>query len=103
MKVYFKSKKRDCYAEGNYDEKTNQIKIYAGAKLSKMKDEKFRLAKEAQVREDKTLVKDFILQRDIIFKSPSVGAQFIACSSLNGLKVWKTEDGIALGKIIKEK
>lgn len=103
MQVFFKSKKRDCYAKGNYDENTNQIKIYAGAKLSKKKDKKFRLAKEAKVREDDKIVKDLILQKDIIFKSPSVGAQFIACSSLNGLKVWKTEDGIALGKIIKEK
>lgn len=101
MKVYFKSKKRECIANGEYDEKNNKLTIYAGAKLSKFKDEKFRMAKEAEIRYDKKLVKDYILQKDIIFKSPSVAAQFIACSSLNGLKVWKNEDGIPLGKIIK--
>ena len=102
MKVSKKKKKRDCYADGEYDVTTNQLKVFAGAKLSAKKDEKFRLAKEANNRENPEIVKNLILKKDMIFKSPSVAAQFIACSSLNGLKVWKTEDGKPLGISIKE-
>lgn len=101
MKVSFKSKKRDCFANGEYDISNNQLKVFAGAKLSKKKDEKFRLAKEAMIRDNPEMVENSILKKDIVFKSPSVAAQFIACSSLNGLKVWKTEDGKQLGNSIK--
>ena len=103
MNVSFKSKKRNCYASGEYDISTNKLKIFAGAKLSEIKDEKFRLAKEAICREDPEIVENLILKKDIVFKSPSVAAQFIACSSLNGLKVWKTEDGKSLKIFIEGK
>lgn len=92
INVNYKSKKRDCHAEGIFNENDNTLIVKKGAKISIKKDERFRISKEAQKREDKTLFEKNILKNDLKFKSPSVAAQFISGSSLNGLKVWKTED-----------
>lgn len=101
VKVIYKSKKRDCYAEGEFNLNDNTIIIKKGAKISSKIDEKFRISKAAQQREDKTLFNKNILKNDIKFKSPSVAAQFISGSSLNGLKVWKTENKRPLKEYIE--
>lgn len=103
IKVIYKSKKRDCFAEGEFCIEDNTLIVKKGAKLSSKQDEKFRISKAAKKREDKKLIKNNILQEDISFNSPSVAAQFVSGSSLNGLKVWKTEDKSPLKKKIEEK
>ena len=97
IKVTYKSKKRDCYADGEYDKETNTLKVKKGARV----DEKFRISKEAKKRDDTKIIKNNILVTDVIFKSPSVAAQFVSGSSLNGLKVWKTLDKNPLGMSLK--
>lgn len=101
IKVTYKSKKRDCYADGEYDKETNTLKVKKGAKISARVDEKFRISKEAKKRDDTKIIKNNILVTDVIFKSPSVAAQFVSGSSLNGLKVWKTLDKNPLGMSLK--
>lgn len=101
MKVIYKSKKRDCYAEGEFNLEDNTLTIKKGAKISSRLDEKFRISKEAQKRDNKKIIKNNILQEDIQFKSPSVAAQFVSGSSLNGLIVWKTEKKEPLKNVIK--
>lgn len=103
INVSFKSKKRECFAEGIFDEKENTILVKKGAKISIRTDEKFRMSKEARKREDKALFEKNILKKDLKFKSPSIAAQFISGSSLNGLKVWKTEDKRPLKEYLERK
>ena len=71
------------------------------SKISARVDEKFRISKEAKKRDDTKIIKNNILVTDVIFKSPSVAAQFVSGSSLNGLKVWKTLDKNPLGMSLK--
>ena len=67
------------------------------------RDSKFRISKEASKRDDKNLIENLILKQNIKFKSPSVAAQFVSGSSLNGLKVWKTENNESLKKYLERK
>ena len=41
-------------------------------------------------------VKDGILQRDVVFDSPSSAASFVIGGSSNGWSDWKTQDGIPI-------
>ena len=103
IEIFYKSKKRDCYAEGVFNEKNNSVIVKKGAKITKKMDERFRISKEAKKRDDKAIVNNYILKEDILFKSPSVAAQFVSGSSLNGLKVWKTINNRPLKETIERK
>lgn len=102
-KVHYKSKKRECEAFGNYNFNTNELEVIKGAKISSRQDNSFRLSKNANKRNNKEYVKNGILQENIKFSSPSIAAQFVSGSSLNGLKVWKLESGISLKSYLEEK
>ena len=80
IKVTYKSKKRDCYAEGEYSLENNSLVVKKGAKVSIKLDEKFRISKAAQERNNQKIIKNNILQKDMVFKSPSVAAQFVSGS-----------------------
>ena len=67
------------------------------------RDSKFRISKEASKSDNKNLIENLILKQNIKFKSPSVAAQFVSGSSLNGLKVWKTENNESLKKYLERK
>lgn len=101
--VHYKSKKRECEAFGNYNFETNELEVIKGAKISSRQDNSFRLSKKANKRNDKEYVKNGILLENIKFSSPSIAAQFVSGSSLNGPKVWKLEDGTSLKKYLEEK
>ncbi len=45
---------------------------------------------------------DFVLVKDLAFKSPSAASAFVLGRSSNGKEDWKTEDGKKLGELLKE-
>jgi hypothetical protein len=47
-----------------------------------------------------TAIKDFVLGKNILLKSPSGAATFVAGSSVNGYTIWKNKDGVTLKDIL---
>lgn len=58
-----------------------------------------------QARENKSVIinGERVLSEDVSFKSSSSAAQFVAGCSLNGKICWKTEDGVLLKDLQKDK
>ena len=48
----------------------------------------------------KDVIKDGLLEEDLVFSSPSAAAGFIAGGSINGLDYWKTADGTSLKSLM---
>ena len=96
MRVFLKSKARNCLAEGEFLEQA--FTVCKGSKIS----EKISNAKLSPLvksyREDKSIVKNNILLKDITFKSSSIAGQFVLGDSVNGLRVWKDENGDSIKK-----
>lgn len=102
MKVYISSRKKDFYAEGEFNINNRELIIKKGAKVSSeiKYSEKFKGANTIEkLRNGK--IKDNILQEDISFKSPSTAANFVTGRSTNGLITWKDKSGTKLKEIIK--
>ena len=52
-----------------------------------------------KLRERKDTVDNFVLQKDVTFRSSSTAASFVTGSIANGMRVWKLKDGKPLGSI----
>lgn len=51
-----------------------------------------------KLRDKKDVVShDFVLQRDVTFRSASTAASFVTGNIANGMRVWKLKDGKPLG------
>lgn len=99
MKLYFKRRKSNCDAVCEYTE--NEFIIKKGSKIC-LNSCDFKMSKLAESeRNNKENFDGNILKKDISFKSASTAAQFVAGSSVNGLKYWKTKDGEPLKDIKK--
>ena len=72
--------------------------------LNKIKDINFskRMKLSDDIRNNKELVKNNILLKDISFKSPSTAANFVSDAVCNGLRYWRTEKGITLKDYLSE-
>ena len=53
-------------------------------------------------QEKDAINEDFVLVKDLVFKSPSAASAFVLGRSSNGKEDWKTEDGKKLGELLKE-
>lgn len=100
MKLFYESKKRNFSAEANYIE--NKVTVLRGSIISEKVDN-FRISKVAlNIRKDKNIVNSkYELLEDVDFKSLSTAAQFVSGASVNGLKVWKDNNGEPIKNNIK--
>ena len=74
-------------------------KVLAGSEVSTLDDSNLS-ANMKKLRHSK--VANGKLIEDIEFSSPSSAAQFVIGSSINGLKEWKTRNGIPLKNLLQE-
>lgn len=102
MKVFLISKKKGVSAEGEHTESNGELIVKKGSILSlKLSESKtFRGLKTIQKCREGRLDGN-TLTEDVRFKSPSTAANFVTGGSANGMRLWKTEPGIALGAFNK--
>lgn len=100
MKLFYKSKKRNFSAVAEYI--NGKIIVQKGTSISRNIDN-FRISKYAlQIRENIEIVSnDFVLLRNVEFKSFSAASQFVSGASTNGMKVWKNKEGKCIKEIMK--
>lgn len=100
LDIYTKGRKRGYDAKGVYDE--NGVVIKKGSIISKdLADKVNPIVK--RMREDNTIVsneKEVLV--DVRFDSLSTAATFVTGYISNGLRIWKSVDGVKIGAI-KEK
>ena len=103
MKVYINRKKSGVKAVGEFDLSTRNLTVLKGSVLSAeiAYTEKFRGAKSVE-KSREGIVKDCVLQQDIIFKSASTATNFVTGSSTHGLTAWKDEAGRTIKDILLE-
>ena len=103
MRVYLKSVKRMIDTVGEYNEKTKELIVLKGSKVSGYvsEAEKFRGANTV-IKQRKQYVKDNVVLEDVIFKSSSTAANFVTGSSTNGLVAWKDANGKKLKDVLSD-
>ena len=100
IEVIAKGRKMRYDAEGVYDGKG--VRVLKGSRISATVASKMNpIAMKLRGRRD-VVSDDFILQRDVSFRSPSTAASFVTGSIVNGMKVWKLTDGRTLSSIQKK-
>lgn len=91
--LYFKNSNANAIGKRTYE----GFVVFAGSKISshftKSVPEGILKLREADA---KNISPDYILNKDILFKSPYAAAGFVGGASLNGITMWKTEDGVTL-------
>ena len=102
MKVFMKSSRKNYDAIGEYDPKTKTLIVYKGSKVADS------FAESRTFKGDKRIgklwdagVENCIVTKDMTFNSASTAANFVTGQSSNGLRTWKTEEGLDLGKVLK--
>lgn len=103
MKVYLIRERSGIKATGEFDPATRAVTVLKDSILSESvaHTAKFRGAKSIEKSREGVL-KDNILQKDVVFKSASTAANFVTGSSTNGLTAWKNKDGKTIKEIITE-
>lgn len=100
MKVKLVSKRINLSAYGEYVPETGELTVFAGSTLSEgISESKTFRGKKAIEKAREGRVNGNILNESVTFKSPSTAANFITGGSSNGMRLWKTEDGIAIGDL----
>ncbi len=102
MKVYLKSRKDDFDAQGEFDVTTQELVVLKGSRVSKTISSSPTFRGSTTIKKLRDLhVKDEIVLENVAFKSSSTAANFVTGSSTNGLRTWKTADGISLKDLIE--
>lgn len=92
--VYTIGKIRNYNAKGIYDGK--HLTVLAGSKIADTIGKHIHPVAR-KLRNDPKIVSDeFILRKDITFRSASTAANFVTGNMTNGLLYWKLEDGSPL-------
>ncbi len=103
MKVVLYSKRMGVNAVGEYNPKTGELIVQKGSTVSLTLSESKTFKGRAKIEQAREGVLDGnVLIKDVRFNSPSTAANFVAGGSSNGLRMWKNEDGVAIGKLKKE-
>ena len=87
-------------AVGLYDGKG--VTVLKGSKISSTVGKKVNPIVTKLRSQSDTVNSDFVLQRDVKFRSSSTAASFITGSIVNGNRVWKLKDGTPLGNLHEE-
>lgn len=105
IELYLKGKQnknKECNAIGQYDLNTNHLIVKKGSSIAPKFNENCKFTKSViNSRNNKELVKNNIVLKDIEFKSPSTAAQFVVGSIVNGKNRWLTSQGITLNEFLK--
>lgn len=103
MKVYIIRERSGINAKGEYDPVTRSLTVLRGSVLSATiaYTEKFRGAKSIE-KSRAGVLKDNVLQKDVVFKSASTAANFVTGTSTNGLTAWKDNNGKSIKEYITE-
>ena len=103
MRLYL-NRKNGVTAIAEYDETAGSFTVLKGSKISESvaHSEKFRGAKSIEKSRAGT-VSDGTVIRDVVFKSSSTAANYVAGASTNGLTAWKDESGRSLKEILSGK
>lgn len=103
MKVYIKRERSGINAKGEYDPVTRSLTVLKGSVVSATiaYTEKFRGAKSIE-KSRAGVLKDNVLQKDVVFKSASTAANFVTGTSTNGLTAWKDKNGKSIKEYITE-
>ena len=103
MKMYLSRKNGHVDAVAEYLDASGEMVVLRGSKISEnISGGKFRSARSVENRRSEDNVKDFVVIKDMLFKSPSAAANFVTGSSTNGLVAWKTIDGKTLKSYLSE-
>ena len=105
IELWIRSNKYDVEAEGMYGS-LNHITVMAGSRVSHDSNlaEKGwkRAAKLRQVLIEKGIIRDRTFTQDYEFGNPSEAASVICGRHLSGNDMWRTEDGVKLGELLKK-
>lgn len=91
MIIIFKSEKGNFSARAEYSKE--KIVLLKGSIISNNKYNCKISPKIEELRKDREIVLNNILQKNLSFSSLSATAEFVSGYKANGLRVWKTEDG----------
>ena len=91
MIIIFESQKGNFSARAEYSKE--KIVLLKNSIISNKKYNCKISLKIEQMRKNKNLIQNNVLQRDLQFNSLSSMAEFVSGYKANGLRVWKTEDG----------
>lgn len=102
MKVFMKSTRKNYDAQGEYDPETKTLTVFKGSKVADSFAESKTFKGNVRIGKlwDEAVV-DCIVTKNMTFQSASTAANFVTGQSSNGLRTWKTEAGIDLGKALK--
>ena len=96
IEVIAKGRNMRYDAVGIYDGKG--LTVLKGSRISATVASKMNPV-AVKLRERKDTVDNFVLQKDVTFRSSSTAASFVTGSIANGMSVWKLKDGKPLGSI----
>lgn len=103
MKMFLKAKKTGVDAIGDYDVSAKTFIVKKGSVVSaEVSNSKTFRGRTTVIKQREGNLDGQILLRDMNFKSSSTAANFVMGSSTNGLRAWKTSDGIALGDYLRQ-
>ena len=100
-KPIFQIVSKKCDAKGFYD--TSGFTVLKGSRISdKSTDSLSWRDKRTKLIEEYANNKNFVINEDITFSSPSKAADFCLGSSSNGWIMWKTERGQTLDSVYRK-
>lgn len=94
--VTLKGRMDQYNAKGKYDTESGILTVLKGSRVSETLNpsKTFSTNKVEKIR--KNSVNGGTVKNDVDFKSASAAAIFVTGNSTNGLRVWKTQEGIPL-------
>lgn len=100
MRVYLKNRSGSYEATGEYNEITKELVVLKGSRVSStIASGSFRSAKSVAKYRNDVCDEAGNVVKNILFKSPSIAANFVTGSSTNGMLAWKNEIGSSLKEI----
>ena len=104
MKLYIKGKRNSTNAIAEYDVINGKFVVLKGSVVSNTiaHSSTFRGAKSIEKQRANGNVIDGVVDKDVVFKSPSTAANFVTGASTNGLIAWKNEKGTSLKELLKK-
>lgn len=93
-----KSKKSDRIIEATCKQTVEGFVVLKGSTIEVIDSERIPASIKKR-RQNADIDSNNILQKDELFNSPSYAAAFVIGGNVNGLKSWKTADGISLKEL----
>ncbi len=101
MKIILQSKRKQVYAEAEYQ--NGKVVVKQKSKIAETYSTNYKYSKKVeQYRLSTEYVVDAVVQKDIEFESLSTAAQFVCGCSTNGKRAWKLENGMSVGQFEKD-